>query len=135
MSKLEDALKEAVDSYVGADVLNEEIKQATLVTVVSALNAESVELLDIVIHLEKALNDASNPTKRRHAIQLLAECLRGAAQLKLNFKHVETFATFFCSKLGDWQCVEGAVGGILVLLRRHAATLRTLQYEDAPIVV
>eukprot|EP00435_Cladocopium_sp_Y103_P011461 s2066_g3.t1 len=65
----------------------------------------------------------------QNAIQFLAFCLRDKAELKLNFKHVETFAKFFENKLSDWQCVEGAVLGIFVLLKRQAALIRTLKHE------
>ncbi|CAE6948565.1 mms19, partial [Symbiodinium sp. KB8] len=139
MASIDDTLKEAINQYVDADLVTDELKEArqnaerkqkvTLKKVLEALDAKRIELLDIVLHLEKVMNDASNPTGRRHALQFLAECLRDVAHLKMNFKHVETFASFFSSKLSDWQCVEGAVGGILALLRRQGALVRTLKKE------
>eukprot|EP00439_Symbiodinium_sp_Y106_P018073 s5430_g2.t1 len=129
MASIDDTLKEAINQYVDADLVTDELKEVTLKKVLEALDAKRIELLDIVLHLEKVMNDASNPTGRRHALQFLAECLRDVAQLKMNFKHVETFASFFSSKLSDWQCVEGAVGGILALLRRQGALVRTLKKE------
>ncbi|CAE7452833.1 mms19 [Symbiodinium natans] len=129
MASIDETLREAIDQYVDADLITDELKEVTLKKVLEALDAKRIELLDIVLHLEKVMNDASNPTGRRHAIQFLAECLRDVAQLKMNFKHVETFASFFSSKLSDWQCVEGAVGGILALLRRQGALVRTLKKE------
>ncbi|CAK9004900.1 MMS19 nucleotide excision repair protein homolog (MMS19-like protein) [Durusdinium trenchii] len=119
----------AVDDYVAADVVTDELREATLQKVLTALNAKEIELLDIVVHLEKVMCDASNPTGRRHAIQFLAFCLRDIVELKLNFKHVEVFAKFFQNKLSDWQCVEGAVAGILVLFQRQAALIRTLKVD------
>lgn len=122
-------LQEVVDQYVDADVVTDELKEVTLKKVIEALDQKRMELLDIVVHLEKVMCDASNPTGRRNAIQFLAFCLRDKAELKLNFKHVETFAKFFENKLSDWQCVEGAVLGIFVLLKRQAALIRTLKQE------
>ncbi|CAJ1351133.1 unnamed protein product [Effrenium voratum] len=113
MSRLGEKLKQAIDSYVDADVITEELKEVTLKKVLEALDTRRIELLDIVLHLETVIADAANPIGRRHAIQFLAACLRETAQLKMNFKHVETFASFFQGKLHDWQCVEGAVGGDL----------------------
>eukprot|EP00913_Durusdinium_trenchii_P003118 g2881.t1 len=124
-----DRLRQAVDDYVAADVVTDELREATLQKVLTALNAKEIELLDIVVHLEKVMCDASNPTGRRHAIQFLAFCLRDIVELKLNFKHVEVFAKFFQNKLSDWQCVEGAVAGILVLFQRQAALIRTLKVD------
>ncbi|CAE7390142.1 mms19, partial [Symbiodinium pilosum] len=129
MASIDETLREAIDQYVDSDLVTDELKEVTLKKVLKALDAKRLELLDIVLHLEKVMNDASNPTGRRHAIQFLAECLRDIAELKMNFKHVETFASFFSSKLSDWQCVEGAIGGILVLLRRQGALVRTLKKE------
>lgn len=122
-------LQEVVDQYVDADVVTDELREVTLKKVIEALDEKRMELLDIVVHLEKVMCDASNPTGRRNAIQFLAFCLRDKAELKLNFKHVETFAKFFENKLSDWQCVEGAVLGIFVLLKRQAALIRTLKHE------
>eukprot|EP00434_Breviolum_minutum_P000998 symbB.v1.2.000874.t1/scaffold38.1/size396883/14 len=122
-------LQEVIDQYVDADVVTEELREVTLKKVIAGLDEKRLELLDIVVHLEKVMCDASNPTGRRNAIQFLAFCLRDKAELKLNFKHVETFAKFFENKLSDWQCVEGAVLGIYVLLKRQAALIRTLKQE------
>jgi len=122
-------LQEVIDQYVDADVVTEELREVTLKKVITGLDEKRLELLDIVVHLEKVMCDASNPTGRRNAIQFLAFCLRDKAELKLNFKHVETFAKFFENKLSDWQCVEGAVLGIYVLLKRQAALIRTLKQE------
>eukprot|EP00927_Polykrikos_kofoidii_P061052 TRINITY_DN55943_c0_g1_i1.p1 TRINITY_DN55943_c0_g1~~TRINITY_DN55943_c0_g1_i1.p1 ORF type:complete len:1163 (+),score=189.71 TRINITY_DN55943_c0_g1_i1:98-3586(+) len=118
----------AVDNYVKAETQSEEVREKCLPTIVAALSARKVQLLDIVVHLERVLSDVGNPTGRRFAVRLLSDCLGhpGLAKMPLNFKHVETFANFFCSKFSDWQSVEGAVCGVLALLRRHGPTLRTL---------
>ena len=58
-------LSEAIDSYVEADVITEELKAVTFERALEALNAKKTELLDIVVHLEEVMCDASNPTGRR----------------------------------------------------------------------
>jgi len=121
----------AVDDYVAADVFNGQAKRdAALPTIIVALEQQAVDMLSLVVHLEGALNDSGNAMGRRQATLLLSECLKGAPQLRLNFKHAHTFAKFFASKLADWQCVEGALNGLLVLFEKHGALLRPLEGSD-----
>lgn len=65
---LSQQLSEAIDSYVEADVITDDLKadarlaskldrtsvKVTFEKVLEALNAKKTELLDIVVHLEKA---------------------------------------------------------------------------------
>lgn len=122
-------LRDAIDRYVGSDVFGDDVREASLQQVVEALGAQEIELLDLVVLLEKPLSDAHQPTQRRMACRLLSDSLGSSADLRLNGKHIQTLATFFCSKLGDWQGIEGGVAGIQVLLQRHASVLRTLSAE------
>mmetsp|Transcript_119297 Transcript_119297/g.232110 ORF Transcript_119297/g.232110 Transcript_119297/m.232110 type:complete len:1162 (+) Transcript_119297:1661-5146(+) len=121
----------AVDKYVAADVFNgQDERDAALPTIIVALEQHAVQLLSLVVHLEGPLNDTGNAQGRRQATMLLAECLRSASQLPLNFKHAQTFVTFFASKLADWQCVEGSLNGLLVLFEKHGPLLRPLEGSD-----
>lgn len=134
--RLDENIRAAIDQYVKSDLYDGGARSTSLPIIVQALNEKKAQLLDIVIHLEPALGNSSDPTGRRLSVRLLSDCLNGTPQIKLNFKHVETFAQFFLGKFSDWQCVEGAVGGILVLLRHHGPVLKTLKDEnDVPLVV
>jgi len=131
-------IKAAIDTYVGSEVFGEQVRADALQKLVDALAATppKCQLLDLVLHLEPAIKDASNPLKRRQAVNLLGACLESHRKLQLNWKHVDTLITFFCSKLSDWQCVEGAMRGLLVLARSYAPVIRTLKAEeDEPIIV
>jgi len=129
--KLPEDVAKAVDDYVEADVFNGQDKRdAALPPIIAALEQEDVQMLSLVVHLEGPLNDPGNAQGRRQATLLLSECLRGASQLRLNFKHAHTFATFFASKLSDWQCVEGSLKGLLVLFEKHGSLLRPLEGSD-----
>eukprot|EP00929_Paragymnodinium_shiwhaense_P119150 TRINITY_DN91027_c0_g1_i1.p1 TRINITY_DN91027_c0_g1~~TRINITY_DN91027_c0_g1_i1.p1 ORF type:complete len:1151 (-),score=303.66 TRINITY_DN91027_c0_g1_i1:134-3586(-) len=136
----DEAVREAVDRYVSSLSHENEIREEVLPTILDSLNTQKVQLLDVVVHLEKQFSDATNPTGRRFAVRLLADCISGcSAQLQLNAKHIETFATFFCSKLEDWQSVEGTIGGLLAIFRRHEPTLRQVKstidgFEEDPFV-
>ncbi|CAK0863424.1 unnamed protein product [Prorocentrum cordatum] len=107
----------------------DEERQAALKCVVEALSAQQIALLDVVVALESALSAQAAPSERRNAVVLLRDCLL-QAQLRLNFKHVSVLVTFFCSKITDWQCVEGALGGLLALMQHHGPVLRTLKSDD-----
>eukprot|EP00435_Cladocopium_sp_Y103_P020868 s2391_g5.t1 len=61
--------EEVVDQYVDADVVTDELREVTLKKVIEALDEKRMELLDIVVHLEKVMCDASNPTGRRASRQ------------------------------------------------------------------
>lgn len=134
MPELAPAIRSAVDELLNTDAFRPETGEAALNTVVDALGRGELQLLDLVVYLEKVLSDTSNHTGRRQAVRLLTECLKNAVDLRLNFKHVETFMTYFLSKLGDWHCVEFSLGGVFCLLQRHGPVLRTLQVGDVPIV-
>jgi len=123
-------IKEAIRNYVYYSMHTEEARELHLPTVLEALKSGQLQLLDIVVELQGAFTSVENPKQRRLAVHLLSDCLESRPPASLNFKQVDVFVTFFCSKLGDYQCVEGAIAGLRVLLTRHGPVLRTLKSED-----
>eukprot|EP00403_Amphidinium_massartii_P020599 CAMPEP_0178402264 /NCGR_PEP_ID=MMETSP0689_2-20121128/16744_1 /TAXON_ID=160604 /ORGANISM="Amphidinium massartii, Strain CS-259" /LENGTH=1104 /DNA_ID=CAMNT_0020023143 /DNA_START=9 /DNA_END=3320 /DNA_ORIENTATION=+ len=130
--------KEAIRNYVNYSVNAEEAREVHLPTVLASLKQGNLQLLDIVVELQDAFTSVENPKQRRLAVQLLSDCIDESAPGALNFKQVDVFVNFFCSKLSDYQCVEGAIVGLRVLLMKHGPVLRTLQNDKdggAPIAV
>jgi hypothetical protein len=131
MAAIDARLKEAVAQYVKSEAWDQDGRQTLLKAIVEVLNEKKEQLIQMVVELQDVLTDKSNPTGRKHAVRLIADCLASSeSKLKLNFQHIETFTAFFSSKLGDWQCVEGAIAGLLAIFQQNGSLLRSLTDEN-----